>query len=60
MFTLPGIDDMTKGKQIMKRVRGKLQSKPADQQSSLKFKEFLRQVFLVGNSELHVEIQYIT
>ncbi|XP_045571572.1 nuclear GTPase SLIP-GC isoform X3 [Salmo salar] len=34
-------DDMTKGKQIMKRVRGKLQSKPADQQSSLKFKEFL-------------------
>ncbi|KAK6312292.1 hypothetical protein J4Q44_G00179560 [Coregonus suidteri] len=34
-------DGMTKGKEIMKRVKGKLQSKPADQQSSLKFKEFL-------------------
>ncbi|CAB1342437.1 unnamed protein product, partial [Coregonus sp. 'balchen'] len=49
---------MTKGKEIMKRVKGKLQSKPADQQSSLKFKEFLRQVFLMGNSELHVEIHH--
>ncbi|XP_071251058.1 nuclear GTPase SLIP-GC-like isoform X3 [Salvelinus alpinus] len=34
-------DGLTKEKQIMKRVKGKLQSKPADQQSSLKFKEFL-------------------
>ncbi|CAB1342444.1 unnamed protein product, partial [Coregonus sp. 'balchen'] len=31
-------DGMTKGKEIMKRVKGKLQSKPADHQSSLNHK----------------------